>query len=324
MEKILTYLQKNIDNSVQLHKWDAKNKLSLHLAGNFEYYLIQLLGTSFLLIRPFNQQTVQKLQIQMSMIEEQTHMSVALLLEKMSAYRIKKMLQDRMPFIAIDQQMYLPFMAVHIKKQRNYIDISIHEKFTPRTQLIFLYVLYSKKEEFNLEELAEKLNISSMTAVRAMNELEKIGLVDCEITGKTGRKKVFKRIGRYEYYEKGRPYLQNPVRDILYVSEIPDKLKVYKSGLTALGEQTMLAEPGQVVYAVESKAEALLKEKKVSKEIALEELLPKVQIVKYDIGLLSKTDYIDPVSLILGLDEKDERIELAIGELMEDAKWFVE
>jgi len=325
IEKIYEYLQRNIDSDVQIHKWDTKNKLSLYLAGSFEYYLVKLLDAAFLLLRPFEQQTVQKLKTQMQMIEEQTDMPAVLLLEDMSAYRIKKMLQERIPFIAIDQQMYLPFMALHLKKQRDHMaETPVHEKFTPATQLIFLYILYSEKEEFGLDEVAEKLNISSMTAVRGMNELKRIGLVEYKIGGKTGRKKVFKRIVKNEYYKKGREYLSNPVRKVMYISEISANIKLYKSGLTALGEQTMLGEPKQKVYAADSKAETILKKKQVSKETALEEQLPKVQILKYDIGRLTRNDYIDPISLIAGLDEKDERIELAIAELMEDEGWFVE
>lgn len=324
MKRILDYLQNSIDDDVQIHKWDSKNKLSLYLTGSFEYYMVILLDATFLLVRPYEQQTVQKLKTQMTMIEEQTNSPVALLLEELSGYRIKKMLQHRIPFIAINQ-MYLPFMAVHLKKQRdNAADIPVHEKFTPATQLIFLYILYAQKKEFELDEVAKKLNISSMTTVRGMNELKRIGLMDYKIGGKTGRKKYYERIAKEDYYKKGKGYLLNPIRKILYVSEIPLNIRVYKSGLTALGEQTMLGEPKQMVYATDSKTEILLKENQVSRETALEELLPKVQIMKYDIGLLSQNDYIDPVSLIYGLDEKDERIELAIEELMEDSEWFAE
>ncbi len=324
MIEILKYIQKSIDENALIHKWNSKDKLSLYLAGSFEYYMVNLLDVSFLLVRPFEQQTVQKLKTQIALIEEQTKIPAALFLEEYSGYRIKKMLRERIPFIAINQ-LYLPFVALHFKKQRyNTVDIPVHEKFTPATQLIFLYILYAQKKEFELIEVAEKLNISSMTTVRGMNELNRIGLVDYKIGGKTGRKKYYERIDQGIYYSKGKNYLLNPIKKIMYVSEIPLHIKMYKSGLTALGEQTMLGEPKQMVYAADGKAEILLKENQVSRETALEELMPKVQIMKYDIGLLSQNNYIDPISLICGLDEKDDRIELAIEELMEDTEWFAE
>jgi len=75
---------------------------------------------------------------------------------------------------------------------------------------------------------------------------------------------------------------------------------------------------------VDSMAGKRLIEYQVSKEKAMEENLPMIQIMKYDIGALTASEYIDPITLIYGLDQKDERIEIAIDELMEDTEWFVE
>ncbi len=325
MKEIVECLRLNIDDNVLLQKWEAKKKLSLKLAGDYEYFLVQLLGEEFLLVRPYEQQTIKKIKLQLSLIEEQANMPVAVILEKTTVYIMKKMLQEKVPFVAVDQQMYLPFMALYIKKQRNILmETVVHEKFTPATQMIFLFILYSEKEIFCIEELSEQLSISSMTVVRGMDELKRIGLVDYEIGGQTGRKKVFRRIPRKEYYGIGKNYLQNPVRKTIFVSKIPNHLNAYKSGLTALGEQTMLGEPSQEVYAVDSKAEKQLKEFQVSKETAMEEIMPKVQIMKYDIGTLTTGEYVDPITLITGLDEKDDRIEIAIEEFMGDMEWFVE
>ena len=49
-----------------------------------------------------------------------------------------------------------------------------------------------------------------------------------------------------------------------------------------------------------------------------------IQVINYDIQKLTNNDEIDPISLIYSLDEKDERIELAIEEMMEDKIWFME
>ncbi len=324
MDEILEYLQKSIDDHASICKWDSKNKLSLYLVGSFQYYMVTIVDANFLLVCPYEQQTVQKLKTQIALIEEQVNIPVALFLQELSGYRIKKMLQERIPFVSVNQ-LYLPFVSLHLNKVKyNASDNPYHEKFTPATQLIYLYILYAQKKEFEVEELTEKLNISSMTTVRGMNELKRIGIVNYKIGGKTGRKKYFERIDKENYFKRGKEYLSDPIKKVLYISEIPYELTLYKSGLTALGEQTMLGEPKQMVYAADAKAEVLLKEIQVTREIALEELLPEVQIMKYDIGLLAKNNYIDPISLISSLDKRDDRIELAIEELMEDTEWFGE
>ena len=48
------------------------------------------------------------------------------------------------------------------------------------------------------------------------------------------------------------------------------------------------------------------------------------EIMKYDISLLTQDDSIDPITMISGLKEKDERIETAILEMMAGYKWFTE
>ena len=51
-------------------------------------------------------------------------------------------------------------------------------------------------------------------------------------------------------------------------------------------------------------------------------MLPGIQIMKYDIGLITKNEYVDPVTLLLSLDTVDDRIEIAIDELMEGFDWY--
>jgi hypothetical protein len=46
--------------------------------------------------------------------------------------------------------------------------------------------------------------------------------------------------------------------------------------------------------------------------------------MKYDIGALTKNEYIDPISLIMSLPKKDDRTEIAIDELMEGIVWYEE
>lgn len=141
-----------------------------------------------------------------------------------------------------------------------------------------------------MDELAKELNLSAMTVLRALDELQRLGFVSCEIGGQTGRKKVFKTIDKKEYYRLGRDYLTNLVKKSLYVSEILKDVKTYKSGLTALGEQTMLGEPDGEVYAFSGKM-GDVETYQVDKEQALEEMLPRIQIMKYDIGALTKGEY---------------------------------
>ncbi len=323
MNHVLHYLKQSIGEKVSFCKWNAKEALSLQIAGSYDFFYVTFLDFAFLLIKPIEVMTIEKIKMQMEYIKSKTGLEVAVLMENSTPYRIKKMLAERIPFISVDQQMYLPFMALHIRKRQKQTNFTaVHEKFTPSTQLLYLYMLYQSADAFGAEELADSLHVSVMTVLRGMRELEQIGLVDVEIAGQTGRKKVFKRICKMDYYKLGRPYLQNPVRKTIYVKDIPKQIKVFKGGVYALAEQTMLGEPAQETYAVEGTREKEFAEVIVAGEQALEEKFPELQLMRYNVGLLTRQEYVDPITLIVSLDEKDERIEMAIDELMEGMEWF--
>lgn len=322
MNSILEYLRQSIDEKSEIEKWNAKECLNMQLAGSYDYFLVHAVGITFLLAKPVEDYPMAKIKIHIRRIEEKSGHEVALLLENPTAYKIKKMLEEKLPFITIDKQMYLPFMALHIKKSNaTKIEVEEREKFTAATQLIYLYILFSKETEFSTDELAKVLKVSTMTVSRAMTEMSRIGVISQEISGKTGRKKIFKPIIKKEYYQRGRELLINPIRKTVYVKEIPSTLPVYKAGLTALAEQTMLGEPGHIIYATAQNI-TIFNECMVTKEQALLEGLPEVQIMQYDIGLLTQNRYIDPISMIMSLSKKDDRTEIAIDELMEEFPWY--
>lgn len=324
MKEILEYLKVSVDDKTEIKKWNAKKYLNLQLAGSYEYYLVYAVSESFLLIKPLEEFTISKMEIHMKRIKEKTGYEVALLLQSPTSYKVKKMIEERIPFITIDKQMFLPFLALHIKQSSaKEVEAEEREKFTAAIQMVYLFILYSDKKKFETDELAKSLNVSSMTILRAMQELKRIGVIEQQITGKTGRKKVYTPINKKAYYQLGREYLINPVKKSFYVKNIPDNIKVYRAGLTALAEQTMLGEHVNEVFATSEKAISF-SNYLITKMQALSEGLPEIQIMQYDIGKLTENQYIDPVSLILSIGKKDDRTEIAIDELMEGITWYEE
>lgn len=322
--ELLKYLQQMTDTNAKLELWNADNRLNLQIRNNYIFYKTELLDMSFFIMKPRENMTVQAMKVQMEYTRCKLDSDCALLLEDSTSYRIKKMLEERIPFIIRNGQMYLPFMSLHLKKINKKEAWSLPQHFTPATQLLYLYLLYREDNLVDTEELAEVLGMSAMTVLRGMEKLEQIGVVNHEVTGKTMRKKSYRRIARKDYYLKGIGYLENPVRQCIYVKEIPQNLQIYKSGLFALAEQSMLGEPNHEIYAINGKQEKEIRIFQVEKEQAMEEHLPEIQIMKYNVGLLGKNGCVDPITLIKSLNETDERIELAIEEMMEEEEWFGE
>lgn len=325
MEKVIEYLHEYIDDGAIYVNYNQKARkiLSIQLAGSFDFYKTELLGVTVLFLKPTGRYALEKMKKWMSAIEDKTDIPVVVILEDMTPYMTKKMLMEHIAFVVPGKQMNLPFLAMTIKSIKKQAEREIR-KFVPATQLIYLYILYEEKCDFEINEISEKLQISSMTAARGMNDLASLGLMTYKLEGKTGRKKIFQRISRKEYYSFGKKYIDNPVRSIVYVSKIPDGVPIIKSDLTALSEQTMLGEPPQMRYALDSKKKSLIEVYIISKEQAESEQYPMVQLLKYDAKMIARDGYIDPVSMIAGLADKDERIEMSIEELMEGKDWYEE
>ena len=322
MNSVIEYLKKSIDEKSEMEKWNAKEYLNIQLAGNYDFFLVHSVGNTFLLAKPIMDYSIAKIKVQIQRIEEKSGYDVALLLENPTAYKIKKMIESKIPFVTVDKQMFLPFMALDIKKS-NTVKIvdQEREKFTAAMQLVYLYILYSEDHEFLIVDVAKKLKISEMTVSRAIAKLSQMGIISEDISGKTGRKKILKPIDKREFYLQGREFLINPIKKTIYVKDIPRSLPMYKAGLTALAEQTMLGEPERVIYATAENI-TLFNKYKVAKEEALLEGFPELQIMQYDIGLLARNHYIDPISMITSLSNKDDRIEIAIEKLMEEFPWY--
>lgn len=319
------YLKEYIDENVAYTDWnkEAKKRLSIQLSGAFDFYLAELLDTKILFLKPVDSYTPAQMEKWGGLIEEKTGFPAVFLLNQITPYMTRKFLMDHVGFIVPDKQISLPFLATHIRNEK-VREVKNIRKFSPKVQLTFIYILYGKSEEYTLDEVAEALQISMMSATRAMRDLTDLGLLSCTVAGTTGRKKIFKRISQREYYLTGREYLDVPVRDTIYVRELPKGLNLPKADLCALGEKTMLGEMKQPCYAIQSKERGKLSGLEVSREQAMEENLPIIQLTKYDVGITSGGEYEDPVSLILGLSERDDRIDMAIDELMENMEWFEE
>ncbi len=326
MKRILDCLKTYIDDDASVKNWnkEAKKKFSLVIASSFNFYLINLLETDFILLEPLVTFTVDKLEKDILFIENKTELPCVLALNKISTYMQKKFIKDKVAFVVEDNQLSIPFLVLKVRIiLQNLKEIESIEKFTPFFQLVYLYLLYSDEKEFSIFDLSKNLEISSMSVLRAMNHFEKLGLVKSEIGGYTNRKRLFYKIDQEHFYKIGKQYLDNPVKEVLYVNDIPDNIKILKSDLTALNKKTMISESNRKIYATYQNLKQLRKYE-ISEELSNDINSPMVQIMKYDVTLLTKDDCVDPITLISGLKERDERIEMAISEMMEGYKWFTE
>ena len=323
MERVQKYLTEYVDDEAEIRSCtdEVTDRLSLFLKNTFEYYEMRILNENVLLLRPMQKETLYRMQSWMRQVEEACGMKTVLLLNEATPYMIKKMLKDRTAFVVPGKQISLPFMVTAIRTEKKKSSRTVM-RFSPAAQMIFLYLLYSDGSVFTAEKIASALDMSRMSAQRGLTEIEESGLLSHETGGRTGRKKLYKRDRKSEFFAEGKSYLSNPVRDVVYVRSMPKSAEFVVSDLSALAEQTMLGEPEQRHYAIYSRRRSCLEGCIVSEEEAMEENLPAVQLMKYDVCRLSRNGLIDPVSMLCSLSENDERIQMSVEELMSGYEWY--
>lgn len=316
------YLKDNIDNNITIKPWKSLNELPLFLKKAYTFYEMEILSKTCILLEVSDDMPgVEVLQKHINRIAEITNQPIVLYYKKMTQYRRKSLINNRIPFVIDDGQMYLPFLGIDLKQAPQFIEKS-KGKFSASTQRAFLFFLYNKDLVINTTEFAERMGITLMTASRNLNDLYDASLMMYEVGGKTGRSKEYRRISDPLYFKNGSQYIKSPVKKVLYVTEVPEG--TLDAGLLALAELSQLNPPGQLVKAM---GMAQFNENKIviirNSDIVKDQKGVELQIWNYDPKQFSDSNQVDLLSLYASLrDEKDERIELALEKAMKGESWY--
>lgn len=319
-----TYLKETLDTSATIKQWLKEDAFPVYFRNFYNFYELKLMNESYLLLEPKEKVPMLKDFVKhMKRIQEISDKLSILLLRRVTRQMRKNYIENRIPFIVEDYQMYLPFVGLDLKSAPERIKM-VGERFSIATQIAYIVLLHDKERVITAGEFAEKIGYSLMTGSRALNELYDKKLVTYTVGGETGRTKMYKRIEDPNYFEMGQKFLRNPVKKIVYTKNNPSGALV--AGLEALSKRSMLNPPDLPVRAVSLDCFRKLEMETLTKEeITGYEKLFELQIWEYDPKLFVEQNGVDLVSLYATLqDEKDERIELALENLLRREKWFTD
>lgn len=315
------YLKANIDEQLTTKPWAEKKHLPIFLRRTYNLYEMTILGDQCILIEALQEMpNIDQLQKHLLQIENLTNLPVVLYYKEITRYRRKSLIENRIPFVIEDGQMYLPFLGLDIKKTQEQAGKEI-STFTTPAQTAYLYFLYHKEETINTTLLAEKLGFNIMKASRALNELYHANLITFKIGGKTSRSKEYKRIPDPDYFQKGRAYIKTPVSKIIHTKNKPSG--ALTAGLDALAGLSMINPPNHPVMAIDRK-KLKLEELNIveNTDLIKDSLLIELELWRYDPNLFSNGPYVDMLSLYASLkEETDERIEDALKEALREETW---
>lgn len=316
------YLKENVDEYTTVTPWNEKKSFPLFLQTRYHFYHMTILGTKCLLIEPVGEMAgIDQLKKHIRLVQNHTERHIVFFYKRISRYRRKSLMENRIAFLVEDGQMYLPFLGLDLKKAPEHVERD-GKRFTTPAQIAYSYFLYHTDDVMNVTGFADTLGWNTMTASRALNDLYHADLITYEMGGKTRRSKQYRRIPDPDYFLKGRESLKTPVRNTVYTRTAPSG--ALTAGLEALAAVSLISPPGHPVWAIEKKR---LREEAIeivtNRDLIRDQPLAELQLWDYDPALFSRKSHVDLLSLYASLKEiADERIEKALEEALRGESWY--
>ncbi|MEE0706491.1 MAG: winged helix-turn-helix domain-containing protein [Adlercreutzia sp.] len=309
---IQSVLQYAVDELAEVRCVDEELSISPFLSGSFSLYRANVLGKSILLAKDVASDDGSPKRLEA--LEKALGEPVAAIIPSVTPAERRALMAARQGFVTERGDLYLPQLALALKadaeKKRSEI-----RSFSPAQQQAFLYCLLGDGE-LTQEGLREKTGMSAAGASRALSSLADAGLIDYEIGGKTGRKRIYFVPDKPELFRKGRKLFGDPVRFIGKFSVAPGE-GLPLSGLSALAAKSDLVAPTRTIVAA-GPAAVVFKE---SSETDFEGAFL-VQRLSYDPIPFAEGGVVDPFTMLATIDEDDERISISLREALGGFSWY--
>lgn len=314
-----TFIEQTLRETVHIEEYKNKVRIPLLYAANYHLYAAKIHDTDFLLAEPLGEQNLVVLRKQQRQLERMTGVRCVLYLKKLNYYAKDKLLEEGIPFIWENKQIYLPFLGVLLQEyaERTLLPCT---QIAFLTQKLLLTALYDNWQEVNVTKAAERLGVAKTSITRVFDELEALE-VPC--LKKKARARLISCAGtRREMWEIIAPYMRSP---LIYQYELAEDICDSETlgGMSALSYYSMLEDNTYTTYAVTKKNLNQLQLQK--KKCVPQGTIPKsvVQELGYMIPF-GKGEAIDPLTVYLLMAEEakdDPRIGSAIDEMLEEYVW---
>jgi DNA-binding MarR family transcriptional regulator len=321
-EAIARYLNETLGLNVKFREWPGSKTLPHILRDTYHFYEVKILDQWFLFFILAHDEPISPaiLAKQCIWLEGETGKRGIFGGPALDAYTRRRLMGYKIPFIVPENQLYLPDLGIdlreYFKKQRQ-----PHKTLTPQAQFILLAYLLKRPaiDQWTASNLAAVFQTTKMTMGRAIEDLSTHELIEIIPRGRI-KEVQFVDTGK-ELWKKALPSLSSPVYKRLYFERFLSS-DTMRSGLSALSDQTLLAEPNRKVLAISHTDWNQKYRNSTGATIPAEDAPIEVELWRYEPKLLGVDGMVDPLSLYLSLkDEQDERVEQAREQLLKEFAW---
>ncbi len=297
---------------------ETKYSLPLYLQDGKKFYRVTVLGKTFVVAffetqERFNIKTLKK---QLALYQNAIKEDVVYGFDKISSFQRRSMIENEVPFVSCNGQMYLPFMGVLFEKCAIAEDV-VKDRFAPCSQLLFLLFLY-ENDSYTKLEAAKRLHVLPMAISRASKQLHEKGLIEENKQGTEIVMNVSVK-DRRDLYEKAVKNFINPIQSVIYLSDARVDISTPASGEFSLSRRSDMGYPKYAEYALYKDLSFFKGLVGVDPDLNYESDIVRIQKWKYDPLIFSYNGQVDPVSLMCTFaDTTDERIHKCLEDVKEE------
>ena len=313
------FLEKSLrQNVIMTEDKELYKKLPLVYRGRYDILKIETNGLLWMALHPKDDVGLVLLRRDRAKVEKITGLNCAIFLDRTTFYIKEKLLEEGIPFVLKEKQVYLPFIG-YLLSNANERELAPVYLISFLTQKMLLMAIYERWSEVKVSEAAKRLGVSIKSASRCFDELEYLNI---DALGMKGKSRVINvPDNRKKFWKEIIGILRNPVIRRFVLRE--DIKLEKKAGISALCEYSLLSDNTYPTYAVtkkEIKVSGVKTEKQAS---GAEETGCVVLELGYFIDFHEK-GLQDPLSVDLSLtgeEQEEERVKISINEMLEEYVW---
>ena len=325
-DQFLPYVQQLTGQVPAWQPW-VGGALPGYLAQRYEARLATLAGQAWLIAFLRQPDTPAPLQLlkQLDQLQARIDAPVAgtcLVAEHLPPYLRNRLVELGQPFVVPGRQLFWPAIgsAETVQRPQRLRPEPVDTLGPVAQQLLIALLLRRVLPPLTITAVAQALGWTAASVSQAVKALEASGLVESRTEG---RERIFALADAPgEVWRQAQPLLRTPVRQRIRMRQVdlpPDAN--LRAGESALATLTDLTEPAEPVFAVASRH--------WPKGPETPPAIPTpdtgtcvVELWRYPPDATATHGRVDPLSLYLSLyDARDERLQLALHELMEQVEW---
>lgn len=296
------------DERLELRKMERSELKGVYTDAvlSFNFYATSYKEYEFLLLAPKKKDRYTPMQYSniSKRINDTLGKPAAFLFDDLVYYERNRMLSRGVYFIVSDKYAFLPFLVINARTA----EVSERSSLTPVAQYILFYHLQSMSlDGKTYKDIERFVPYKYITISRAMKVLEQFSL--CELKRESGGSITVHFLSDDRaLWEKARPYLINPVKEVWYCDDIRSDDELCVCSYNALAHYTSLNPDHMLMFAFEKGPFKKMKSDNAFYGLNKMDGTAKIEVWEYPPIGLKKV--VDKLSLYMTLkNDSDARVE---------------